>query len=226
MRLTLVSSPLLGPAVWAPTAEALRRLGADVLVPRPYPLVRTPADVLGHLLSEIPVDVPTVLVPHSNAGVYVAAVAAARAVAGVVFVDAGVPAGAPTTPIAPGRFRDFLASLVEPDGLLPVWTRWWPETDLVGLFPDGSARAAVEAEEVRLPPAYFDAEVPSPPGWRDLPSAYLAFGDTYAAELAQAHRRGWPMQRLEGGHLHPLADPDGVAGAILGLVGQLGLGRG
>jgi hypothetical protein len=168
---------------------------------------------------------PLVLVPHSNAGLYAAALAAARDVLGLVFVDAGLPADAPTTPTAPPRFREFLATLAGDDGLLPVWTRWWPPEEVEGLFPDVGSRVAVEAEQARLPLGYFDGEVPSPPGWEHLPAAYLAFGDTYDEERAAAGRRGWPTERLSGGHLHQLVDPPAVTAALEGLLGQLGFGR-
>jgi hypothetical protein len=219
--LTLLASPLLGPSVWTRTADALRRRGWDVLVPAAYPAVAGPDDVLAHLLREIPDDTATVLVPHSNAGLYAAALAAARDITGVVFVDAGLPSDGPTTPAAPPPFRDFLATLVEPDGLLPRWTRWWSEADVAGLFPDDAARAAVEAEQLRLPLAYFDDEVPSPAGWSGLPAAHLSFGDTYEAERDEAHRRGWPVERIDGEHLHMLVDPEGVAEALTRLLRTL-----
>ena len=222
VRLALLASPLLGPAVWAPVAEVLRRRGWDVLAPTPYSAVTGPDDVVRHLLGEIPHGVPVVLVPHSNAGLYVAALAAERDVRGVVFVDAGLPADRSTTPTAPASFREFLAGLADDRGVLPVWTEWWADEDLTGLFPDPEQEAAVVAEQVRLPVAYFDAEVPSPVGWQDLPTAYLAFGDTYAAERDDAERRGWAVATLAGGHLHPLVDPVGVTDALVGLLGQMG----
>jgi hypothetical protein len=52
--------------------------------------------------------------------------------------------------------------------------------------------------------------------------AYLAFGDTYAAETARARQAGWPVTVLDGGHLHMLVDPDEVAAAIVGLLAYLG----
>jgi hypothetical protein len=224
VSLALVASPLLGPAVWAPVAEALRSRGWEVVVPKAYPNVGRPDDVVAHLLSEIAGEQPVVLVPHSNAGLYVGALAAARPVAAVVFADAGLPADAPTTPAAPPRFREFLASLAGPDGLLPPWTRWWSAEDLQAELPDPGAREAVEREQQRLPLAYFDSEIPSPPGWEALPAAYLAFGSTYAAERDRAERRGWPVTTLDGGHLLPLRRPEPVALALEGLVGKLGLG--
>jgi hypothetical protein len=161
-----------------------------------------------------------VLVPHSNAGLYVAALAAERDVTAVVFVDAGLPSGGPSTPTAPDAVRALLADLVEDDGLLPVWTRWWPAEEVDALLPDAAARAAVEAEQARLPLEYFDSAVPTPPGWEALPAAYLAFGDTYSGELLQAERRGWPVERMSGDHLHMLVDPDGVAEALLRLIAR------
>jgi hypothetical protein len=220
--LALLPSPLLGPAVWKPVAERLVRSGWQVLVPPPLGAVTGPDEVVERLLAHLPDHEPLVLVPHSNAGLYVAAIAAARDVRAVVFVDAGLPSLDGTTPTAPASFRELLAGLADVDGVLPVWTSWWAADDLSGLFPDAAARAAVEAEQAALPLAYFDAGVPSPPGWADLPVAYLAFGDAYAEEAAVAEARGWPTTTLEGKHLHPLVDPDGVARALVGLLGRLG----
>lgn len=223
VRLALLPSPSLGPAAWAPVADALRRRGRDVLVPPPYAAVRGPADVLDHLLAAIPAHEPAVLVPHSNAGVYCAALAAVRDVRALVFVDAGLPDDAPTTALAPAAFREFLSSLADDRGLLPVWSRWWAGDDVAGPFPDTESEAAVVGEQVRLPLSYFDAVVPSPAGWRELPSAYLAFGDAYRHERDLAEGRGWPTRTLAGGHLHALHAPHEVADALLGLLGRLGL---
>jgi hypothetical protein len=222
LRLVLLASPLLGPAVWAPVAECLTRHGWEVLLPPPYGDLASPADVLDFLSAELPLNDPLVLIPHSNAGLYVAALAAARNIRGAVFVDAGLPADAARTPTAPSALREALANMAGPDSLLPGWTRWWSEEDLEVLLPDAGTRALVEAEQTRLPLSYFEADVPSPAGWQQLPAAYLAFGDTYAAERATAKRRGWPVETLAGGHLLQLVDPEGVCTALEGLLGLLG----
>jgi hypothetical protein len=73
----------------------------------------------------------------------------------------------------------------------------------------------------RLHVAYFDTLLRAPGGWDGAPHAYLAFGDTYAEELRFARTRQWPATRLEGGHLAWLADPDGVAAAVLDLTSRL-----
>jgi hypothetical protein len=222
--LALVASPLLGPAVWSRTAEVLVDRGRRVLAPPAAAAIAGPDDVLRSLRAALPAGEPLVLVPHSNAGLYVAALAAERDVRGIVFVDAGLPSDAPSTPTAPPAFRAFLTGLEDAEGRLPGWTHWWPEGEVAAQFPDTASRAAVEAEQPRLPLAYFDASVPSPAGWRRLPAAYLAFGDTYADERAAARAGGWPVTTLPGEHLHLLRAPESVADALLGLVGQLGLG--
>ena len=217
-RLVLVASPLLGPAVWAPVAERLRAEGHRVTVPGGGGVVRSPGDVVRDLLADLQADDPLTLVPHSNAGLYVAALAAARPVEAVVFVDAGLPSAAETTPAAPPGFRQQLGALVAEDGLLPPWSSWWPGEDTDALFPDEGSRAAVEREQRRLPLSYFGADVATPSGWERLPAAYLAFGDTYSDERSEAQRRGWPTETLPGRHLHQLVDPAGVAEAVLRLL--------
>jgi hypothetical protein len=221
--LVLVPSTLLGPSVWAPVGTLLERRGWTVQVPGSPGEVDGPEHVLEHLLTAIPADRPVVLVPHSNSGLYVATLAVERDVRGVVFVDSRLPSSEPSTPTASPEFRAYLAGLADEDGRLPVWTEWWPGEDLGELFPDTGTRALVEAEQARLPLAYFDAAVPTPSGWEGLPAAYVAFGEgAYEEEVSEAQWRGWPVQRLDGGHLHQLVDPDGVAALLVGLVRQMG----
>ena len=160
-----------------------------------------------------------VLVPHSNAGLHAPRLADRIGARGVVYVDAALPGDGPETTLAPPRFLAFLEELADADGLLPPWTRWWDDTH--GLFPDDATRAAVEAEQPRLPLSYFTGRVPVPDGWADRPSAYLAFGDTYAEEISFALASGWPVTALPGRHLHQLVDPPGVAAAITVLVDRL-----
>ena len=153
---------------------------------------------------------PVTLVPHSNAGLYVAALAAGRPVEGVVFVDAGLPSSGPTTPTAPPGFRAFLAGLAGDDGLLPPWTRWWPDEDVDALFPDDAGPGPPSSAEQRR-----------------LPLGLLRRRRAVAARLGAAARgvprlrghlrrgarrgpgRGWPVETLPGEHLHQLVDPAG-----------------
>ncbi|WP_200945060.1 MULTISPECIES: alpha/beta fold hydrolase [unclassified Nocardioides] len=203
MTYLLVPSPLLGPATWAPVAELLggRVVTVDAVEPGP-------ADV--------------VLVVHSNAGLHAPLLASRLGARATVYVDAALAGDGPDTGLAPPRFLDFLTGLADDDGLLPPWTHWWSEDDVRDLFPDPSTRARVEAEQPRLPLSYFSSRVEVPPGWADRPSAYLAFGETYADEIATARGRGWPVTVLRGRHLHQLVDPDEVAAAITDLVDRAG----
>jgi hypothetical protein len=198
----LLHSPLVGPATWQPVASRLSAAGHDVEVADP----RT-----------VQVDGPVLLVPHSNAGLYAPMLAEQLDVVVTVYVDAALAGDGSDTALAPPALVDHLRTLMDPDGVLPPWSRWWPEEELVGLFPDPATRTAVEREQPRLPLAYFTRRLPVPAGWSDRPSAYLAFGDSYASETARARELGWPVEVMAGRHLHQLHDPAGVADAILRL---------
>ena len=210
----LLPSPLLGPSTWEPVAVALRAAGrACAVVPGAG---TSPAEVLAAWATGLP-DGPLVLVPHSNSGLYVPALAERRDVAAAVFVDAALPArdGGPS-PVAPVGLVDFLRTLADADGMLPPWSRWWDEASLAGLFPDDETRRRVQAEERPLPLSYFTDAVPSPP-WNHLRCAYLAFGETYADETRQARAAGWPVEVVDGGHLEMLHWPERVARRVVAL---------
>ncbi|WP_286928953.1 MULTISPECIES: hypothetical protein [Aeromicrobium] len=212
----LVPSPLLGPATWRPVEAWLHGNGHAATVVDFGSEPRTPERVLDAAVRAAPAG-PVTLVPHSNAGLYAPQLAALLDVERTVHVDAALPAvDGGQTRLAPEQFLDFLRDLVEPDGRLPRWTDWWP--DIADLFPDAAAFEEVAAEQQRLPLSYFTSSLPVPRGWIDRPATYLAFGDTYAAELRLAQEAGWPTATLDGGHLHQLVDPGAVGAAILGLV--------
>jgi hypothetical protein len=136
-------------------------------------------------------------------------------VRGVVFVDAATPGAGYHAP------REFLTALAGKDGLLPPWTSWWQESDVAELFPDAEVRARVEAEQPRMPLAYYDHLPPAPDDWDRPRCAYLWFAPPYdtAADLASA--RGWPTTHVPGNHLHMLLDPNAVADAVLEMAGDM-----
>jgi len=219
--LVLVSSPALGPQVWRSTGTELSSRGWRVTyAPRVATAPETAADFIRALVTAIPTDHDVVLVPHSNAGLYVPALVERHQVVGSVFVDAGLPSLAGRTPLAPPNLYEFLRKLADADGRLPPWTEWWDEAT-AGLFPDATVRRAVEAEQPRLPLSYFAGSVHASSGWDRGQYAYLAFGDTYAAERDQAAARGWPVRNLAGRHLQMLHDPASVATAIVELLRDL-----
>lgn len=213
--LLLVPSPLLGPATWRPVEDWLRAEGHEVGTVDLGSAPRTPEAVIEAVRAAAG-DRPVVLIPHSNAGLYAAHLRTILTVTATVYVDAALPAAtATTTRLAPPAFLGFLRDLAGPDGTLPPWTQWWPDVD--HLFPDPGTRAAVEREQPRVPLAYFTGTVPVPKRWTERPSAYLAFGDTYADEYEVATTCGWPVQRLVGAHLHQLIDPEAVGAAVIAL---------
>ncbi|MCW2773981.1 MAG: hypothetical protein JWN91_2307 [Nocardioides sp.] len=196
MTFLFVPSPLVGPATWAPVAALLDGVVADVGA----------VEDAAAGLSDV------VLVPHSNAGLYAPLLAERVGARATVYVDAALAGDGPDTPLAPPRFLKLLEGLAGDDGLLPPWTQWWD--DASGLFPDEETSAAVEAGQPRLPLSYFTSRVAVPSGWLDRPCAYLAFGDTYADEVAFALAQEWPLTVLPGRHLHQLVAPAEVAAAI------------
>lgn len=219
--IALLPSPLLGSVAWEPVAEALRATGWPAMVVALPGGPRSAGQVLEAFVSGLQQSHDVVLAPHSNAGLYAPAVAAAIRPVATVFVDAALPTTTGSTSLAPPRFYEFLTGLVDEQGLLPPWTQWWDEAELDRLFPTDEWRRRVEGEEPRLPLSYFRSTLQVPEGWARNPSAYLAFGETYAVELERARSNGWPVRTLDGGHLHMLHDPAGVAGSIVELFAQL-----
>ncbi|MFI7574481.1 hypothetical protein [Micromonospora sp. NPDC049497] len=224
MRTTfvLLTSPFLGPSVWEPAASVLVARGHDVVVPSLPPLpLHSPDEVLCALRDCLPEQGEPVLVPHSNAGLYVPALVAARPVRAAVFLDAVLPPASGRIPVAPERLRATLRSRVGADGLLPYWSEWWSDSDVAALFPDPQTRRRVEADQRRVPWDYLTADVVVPPGWDSVPTGYVAFGTTYADELQRAADRGWPVRCLDGRHLHMTCDPEVVASTLIEVATEL-----
>jgi len=216
--LCLLPSPLTGPAVWRPVERVLASGGAELAVlPPPSQTPRTSADVRDWFLAGIPADRDVVLIPHSNAGWYVPALTTQRRVTGYVFVDAVLPPPGGQAPMISAEFYDMIAAKADADGILPPWTGWWDE-DLSALFSSAAVREEVERGQPRLRLSYFAEQLTVPSGWDTRPGAYLAFGEAYAPELADAKGRGWPTRTLAGEHLHMLIDPARVAAEITSLL--------
>jgi hypothetical protein len=174
-------------------------------------------------LKALPQGPPLVLIPHSNAGLFVPYLVRERNVVATVFVDAALPPAEGSTALAPAALYAALETRAGQDGLLPPWTQWWDEADVKELFPSKAIRRRVEEEQVRLPLAYFRTDLPVPGGWADIPAAYIAFGDTYADERRQAERWRWPVETLPGRHLHMLVAPEEVAQTLTDMLARLGI---
>ena len=213
MSVFLLPSPLLPASAYATLLDALAGGGRPAVLADPSRA--TSGGVLVERWSAVAHDLrPTLLLAHSNAG-YLAPAVRARAAptATIVFVDAALPAPQGRTALAPATFRAFAASLADDTGLLPPWTSWWPRETVEALVP-GDELERLEQECPRLGLAYLDSTVEAPEGWAAGPNAYLAFGDTYAEEVAFAGEQDWPSLTREGGHLQLLWTPHEVAADI------------
>jgi hypothetical protein len=214
-RLVILPSPLLGPGTYAPLAASLTDRGSPTTVASLPEGHVTPERVLAQFGAAVVEHGAAVLVAHSNAGYYAPALGAELDLP-VIYMDAALPAqGESETVLTPAAFAEFIDSLPIRDGLLPPWPSWWDRADIAALFPDQAWLDLVTREAPRLAPAYFTTPIPVPHGWETRPAAYLAFGDTYAVELAFAERAGWVVRRESGHHLAHLADPDRVAELLL-----------
>jgi pimeloyl-ACP methyl ester carboxylesterase len=161
-----------------------------------------------------------VLVAHSGAGPLVAAIrtAARRAVAGYVFVDAGLPNG--TRPRkGVGAFAEELDRLYATGRRFPDWT----DEILRPLVPDPARREALLRDLRPQPLSFWNEVLPVFDGWPDAPCAYLRFvpNPAYEEAAAAARAAGWPYRELTGGHFHMLVDPVAVAEALVSVTAEM-----
>jgi hypothetical protein len=227
--LVLIHSPLVGPATWDPVAGELCRRGIEVLTPdltdnggkrQPFQAQHVAAAV--RAIQAAPEQTGLVLAGHSGAGPLLPVIGAAigHQVRGYLFVDAGIPADGLSRlalmeredPAFAGWFRAYLAD----GGRYPAWT----DAELAPLLPDDDARALVLAGIRPRGRAFFEEPIPVPAAWPDAPCGYLQLSEAYDVPARQAAAAGWPVVRMaDAGHFHLLADPGGVAKAMLALIG-------
>lgn len=212
----ILPSPLLPTMAYARLADALRGAGVK-------PLIADPTLRLGHAVDELmerwahDAAQSDLLVAHSNAGLPSPVVRSrTNSRTRIVFMDAALLPEAGKSSLAPPALRDAVASLADERGVLPPWTRWWPQETVRTVIP-GDLVQAIDGACPRLPVAYFDQNIEVPHGWTSAPNAYLAFGETYAAELDFARGLFWPTDRIEGAHLQFLHEPVLVAERVLAL---------
>jgi hypothetical protein len=168
-----------------------------------------------------------IVVGHSSASALVADLATKLPVAGIIIVDGDVPPrqGA-AVPVRPALL-DFIKGLVEPDGMLPIWSRWFARDmrrmSLVGLdilARDPVAFARFERGLPRMHIGWFDDAIELA-NWDHIPAGFIQTSAIYDHATAEAQRRGWPVANLQGTHLHPTLHPAETASAILSMSRQL-----
>jgi hypothetical protein len=229
----LIHSPLVGPTTWSSVAHKPDQRGREALVPSllgvaeaPPPQWRRVPEAVRDVTSRI--TDPIVLVGHSGAGPLLPAIADAvtAEVAALIFVDAFLPPDSGSTPLLPAQLMGHLHSLAS-GGVLPPWSRWFGNETMRELVPDEGLRNSLEHEMPRLPLSYFQASVPMPDAWTQLPCAYLLLSpDPYGESAGRACARGWPVVDIpHAHHLSLVTDPRAVTEALLDLERELAAAR-
>jgi hypothetical protein len=222
LPIVLVTGPMVGTSSWAPTAARLRAAGNHVEVPDVLgSLGRVPAwsAWTSHLIDLIDTSLKPILIGHSAASILVADMATKMPVRGLVIVDGHIPpASGPTPPFLPSR-RAFLDSLANEEGLLLPWSQWWKDPQFAGIMGvdrlarDAKAFALFETELPRMARSWFDDAIDLA-AWDHVPAGYIQTCSYFDPAAEDALRRGWPVKRLNGTHLHPTLAPDETAAAI------------
>ncbi len=156
-----------------------------------------------------------VVVGHSGSGVLLPLVAARTSASTVVFLDAVVPAVRGSTMPSP-KLRTFAMGQVRGDRLA-VWSSWWGPQAMAMVVPDTGERRLIEAEQPRLPLAFFDEPVPVPAKWPDDRVTYVQWSPAYDEDAAAARGRGWTVLHDEGLHLDMVRRPREVADMLLAI---------
>ena len=230
----LVAGPLVRASSWEPTARHLREAGYRAQVPDVLAIHQPPpswrawnADVL----ELVDAGSESVLVGHSSASALVADLARKLPCRGLIIVDGDVPPSqGPATPVRPA-LRAFIGTLAAPDGTLPIWSRWTGDArraSLVGLdilARDPVALAEFERGLPTLSTDWFDDTIDLA-DWDRIPSGYVQTSAIYDHAAAEARRRGWPVTRLQGTHLHPTLQPAETAEALIAMSHRLASGPG
>lgn len=213
----MVHPPLLAPMVFSRLAPLLRASGHEVVVPDLREAITTgPVETWWQrAVDAAAAEMPgaEAVVAHSGAGALVAPLLRRLAQAGaVVLVDAVLPPAAGVHATS-AQVRALVADLAV-DGVLPPWTSWWPPGVLESEVPDQGDRVALAEAAPFLPVAFYDVDVPAPPGWEPAARSYLRLSSGYQAEAEDAAARGWHVEHLAGRHLDVLTKAHAVATAV------------
>ena len=227
----LVAGPLVRASSWEPTARHLREAGWRVQVPDILARHASPPAWRAwtqHLLGHIVPATEVIVVGHSSASVLAAELATRVPARAVIVVDGEAPPPqGPASPVRPA-LRDRIRTLAEADGSLPVWSKWFSgdseRRSLVGLDILASDAAVFAQFENELPKMHVDwfGDTIELARWDHIPAGLIQTSSTYDHAAAEAQRRGWPVTRLHGTHLHPTLCPAEMKDAILSMSRRLG----
>jgi len=219
--LVLVTGPMVGASSSRPTADRLRASGWRVHVPDVIAASGTLPpwrELSVHYARLVSLEAAPILVGHSLATVVIADLAARMPVCGLIMVDGEIPPASGR--VAPGSdsFRKFVADHADRDGRLPPWSDWGDHRrrSLLGideLARDADALAAFERDQPRASVTWFDEKIDLAP-WTHIASGFIQTSAFFDHAADEAARRGWPLVRIKGTHLHPTLQPDETAAAI------------
>lgn len=228
-EIVLVTGPIVGVCSWAPTQEVLQGMGYRVHLPDVVGTATTSpprwSEWNDHILRLLELEGSPVLVGHSAAGILVADLALRVPAKGLLIVDG-------TMPPATGRATwkkdvvEFIREQADEQGRLPKWTDWRFDDKrkitlgIAALERDPRALAIFNAglPQFRLE-WFFDAFELAP--WNHVPAGYLLTSSRLAPDADEAERRGWPVSRIDGTHLHPMLEPVQTASEIDKLLKRL-----
>src|SRR5262249_28133289 len=166
-----------------------------------------------NLLDHIAPTDESIVVGHSSASALVADLATKLPARGIIIVDGDVPPpqGA-ASPVRPA-LRELIRSLIDADGTLPIWSRWFSgdaqRASLVGidiLASDPVAFAQFENGLPKMRADWFDDTIELA-SWDHIPAGYIQTSKVFDHATLEAQRRGWPVARLHGTHLDPTLRP-------------------
>lgn len=223
----LVTGPFVGRSSMLDTAQALRDAGAMVTEPDPHELhpdaLPSLEDWAVSMLPAIPRTPAPIVVGYSAGTVLAAWLAPRVGAAGLVLVDGEIPPASGPCPILPERVSSLLSERAGRDGL-PRWSDWWPEalSEPLGLGPLARRRPdlveALRNEERRFPTDWLSQTLELK-DWRALPTGYLRLSHFFDDPAQEATRLGWPVEHIDGSHLHPAMMGTETAGALMAVAG-------
>jgi pimeloyl-ACP methyl ester carboxylesterase len=228
--IVIIQGPLVGASGMVPLADRLRAKGLHVHVPDVLDGQETPPRWSAwstHLTRLVSLDgrMP-VLVGYSASTTLAAELATRIPTQGIVFLDGDIPPA--TGRVAPGSewLRKRVEALDDSDGRLPVWSDWFTTeqeraaTGITTLQANAKAWDAFKRDQPRMTRDWFRDEIDLPP-WSDVAAGYVQLSRFFDPSAEEAEKRGWPVVRLKGTHLHPTLDPEATADAILRVCGRL-----
>jgi pimeloyl-ACP methyl ester carboxylesterase len=222
--IVLIQGPLVGASGMRPLADRLRARGLHVHLPDvllAHNILPPWSAWSSHLIDLLSLDGRKPILVGFSASTTLAAELATKIPAqGIIFLDGDIPPESGR--IAPGseRLRRRVQNLADCDGQLPLWSDWWgseEEKAAIGvtiLQRDPNAWEEFRRDQPRMTRTWFDDEIDLAP-WDRVPAGYVQLSRFFDCSAEEAEKRGWPVARLNGTHLHPSLEPEETAAAIL-----------